>query len=347
MLKFFKTSIIVFIIGLMLAAFVGWEYQHSIQGALQALFLAFVLSILEVSISFDNAVVNATVLKRMTPEWQHRFITWGMLIAVFGMRIIFPLIVVSIAASISPWEALKIATFSPDDYSKLMLQAHVPVSAFGGAFLMMVSLKYFFDSGKEVHWIQRIEMPLAKLGKIESVEIGFVLISILSLMRVLPEHDQVPFVLAGIAGLITYIAVDGLSGFLSLSDKTETDIQKTSAMLFVYLEVLDASFSFDGVIGAFAITNNLFIIAIGLGIGAMFVRSLTIMFVEKNTLTEFKYLEHGAFYAIWALAIIMFMNTLVEIPEVVTGVFGATFIGLALRSSLRERSLTKNFHSTP
>ena len=163
MLKFFKSSILVSIIGLILAAFVGWEYHQSLQGALQALFLAFVLSILEVSISFDNAVVNATVLKRMTPEWQHRFITWGMLIAVFGMRILFPLLVVSVAASISPWEALKIATFSPEDYSKIMLQAHVPVSAFGGAFLMMVALKYFFDSSKEIHWIQRIEAPLAKL----------------------------------------------------------------------------------------------------------------------------------------------------------------------------------------
>jgi len=337
MLKFFKSSIIVSIVGLTLAAFVGWEYQHTIQGALQALFLAFVLSILEVSISFDNAVVNATVLKKMTPEWQHRFITWGMLIAVFGMRILFPLLVVSVATSISPWEALKIATFSPDEYAKIMHQAHVPVSAFGGAFLMMVALKYFFDTTKEIHWIRQLEAPLSKLGKIEAVEIGIVLINILCFMRILPDHEKIPFVLAGISGLVTYIAVDGLGGFLSLTGESEKTIQQTSAMLFIYLEVLDASFSFDGVIGAFAITTNLFVIAIGLGIGAMFVRSLTIMFVEKNTLSEFKYLEHGAFYAIWALATIMFLNTIIEIPEVITGIFGAAFIGLALKSSIEER----------
>jgi len=337
MLKFFKSSILVSVIGLALAAFVGWEYNHSVKGALEALFLAFVLSILEVSISFDNAVVNATVLKKMTPEWQHRFITWGMLIAVFGMRIIFPLVVVSVATAISPWEALKIATFSPDEYSKIMLHAHVPVSAFGGAFLMMVALKYFFNKEKELHWLQRIEIPLTKLGKIEAVEIGLVLLCILIFMRILPENEKISFALAGIAGLLIYIAVDGLGGLLSLSDETEKDVQKTSAMMFVYLEVLDASFSFDGVIGAFAISNNLFIIAIGLGIGAMFVRSLTIMFVEKDTLAEFKYLEHGAFYAIWALAIIMFMNTVIDIPEIITGIFGAAFIGLSLKSSLDAR----------
>lgn len=325
------------LIGLALAAFVGWEYSGTQQGALQALFLAFVLSILEVSISFDNAVVNATVLKKMTPLWRHRFITWGMLIAVFGMRVIFPLIVVSVATSTSPWAALKMATFSPEEYSKHMLAAHIPVSAFGGAFLMMVALKYFFDTSKEVHWIRHIERPLTRLGKMEAIEIGLVLSVLVVMLRWIPEHEKISFVLAGLGGLITYILVDGLGGLLSLSESTEKNIHRASAMMFLYLEVLDASFSFDGVIGAFAISNNLFIIAIGLGIGAMFVRSLTILFVEKNTLTEFKYLENGAFYAIFALAAIMFINTLVEIPEVLTGVLGAGFIGLSLYSSLKER----------
>jgi hypothetical protein len=340
MLKYFRGSFFVTIIGLALASFVGWEYHHSLQGAMQSLFIAFVLSILEVSISFDNAVVNATVLKKMTPIWQHRFITWGMLIAVFGMRIIFPLIVVSIATSINPWEALKMATFSPDEYSKHMLEAHVPVSAFGGAFLMMVALKYFFDTTKEVHWIQIVERPLTRLGKMEAIEIGLVIACLVGMGRIIPDHEKLSFMLAGLFGLITYILVDGLGGFLSLSEDAEQNLHRASAMMFLYLEVLDASFSFDGVIGAFAISNNLFIIAIGLGIGAMFVRSLTIMFVEKDTLTEFRYLENGAFYAILALALIMFLNTVVAIPEIVTGIIGAAFIGMSLYSSLKDRKLS-------
>jgi hypothetical protein len=89
------------------------------------------------------------------------------------------------------------------------------------------------------------------------------------------------------------------------------------------------------VIGAFALTQNLFIIAIGLGIGAMYVRSMTIMLVEKGTLTRYRYLEHGAFYAIFVLSIVMYCQTLVHVPEVVTGLGGAFLIALALLSSIR------------
>src|SRR5690606_35736366 len=108
---------------------------------------------------------------------------------------------------------------------------------------------------------------------------------------------------------------------------------------FLYLEVLDASFSFDGVIGAFALSQNLFIIAIGLGIGAMYVRSMTIMLVERGTLTQYRFLEHGAFYAIIAMSVIMFAQSLVHVPEVVTGLFGASLIGVALWSSIRWNRL--------
>lgn len=341
MFRYFKNSILVSILGLGLAAFVGWEYHHTIEGVLESIFLAFILSLLEISISFDNAIVNATVLKKMTPLWQHRFITWGMLIAVFGMRILFPLIVVSVAATISPLEALKLATLYPDDYSKLMLKAHIPVSSFGGSFLMMVALKYFFDSNKETHWIRVIEKPLIKLGKMEAIEIGIVILFLAFMMKALPQHEQISFISSGLMGLLTYIIVDGLGGLLSLDEsqsiKNSQSLHKASLMMFLYLEVLDASFSFDGVIGAFAISNNLFIIAIGLGIGAMFVRSLTIMFVRQNTLSEFRYLEHGAFYAIFSLSIIMFLNTIIHIPETITGVIGAAFIGFSLISSIKDK----------
>lgn len=99
--------------------------------------------------------------------------------------------------------------------------------------------------------------------------------------------------------------------------------------------MLDASFSFDGVIGALALTSNFFIIAMGLGIGAMFVRSLTLMLV-KDALTEYRYLAHGAFYAVGSLSIIMFLKTLVHVPEGVSGMIGAAFIGLAFLDSMRH-----------
>ena len=152
------------------------------------------------------------------------------------------------------------------------------------------------------------------------------------------------FLVSGIWGVVTYVAVDGIGAFLQSPDETnQLDLNKASMGMFLYLEVLDASFSFDGVVGAFAITNNLFIIMIGLGVGAMFVRSLTIMLVEKGTLAEYRYLEHGAFYAIGALAVIMFTGTIHHIPEVITGLIGAAFIAISLWASINYNK--KNTHS--
>ena len=109
---------------------------------------------------------------------------------------------------------------------------------------------------------------------------------------------------------------------------------KAAFFLFLYLEVLDATFSFDGVIGAFAITSDPVIIAIGLGIGAMYIRSLTVFLVRKGTLGEYVYLEHGAQWAIGALAVVLLVTIKYEVPEVVTGLIGVGFIGAALVSSI-------------
>ncbi|MGW1993508.1 DUF475 domain-containing protein, partial [Embleya sp. NPDC001921] len=104
--------------------------------------------------------------------------------------------------------------------------------------------------------------------------------------------------------------------------------------MFLYLEVLDASFSFDGVVGAFAITQDLLMITLGLGIGAMYIRSLTVYLVRQGTLDDYVYLEHGAMYAIGALASILLVSIKWEIHEVITGLVGVGFIGVALVSSI-------------
>lgn len=336
-MRYFRGSFIVTVLGLILGALVGWYYTGTVKGALESLFICSILAVLEVSISADNAVVNATVLKDMSKKWERRFLTWGMLIAVFGMRLIFPLLIVAIVGDLGPWEALKLAALSPDEYAKMMTSVHVEVSAFGGAFLMLVGLKYFFDREKDVHWIRAIEHPLAKLGKLEAIEVGVTILFIYILAQYVEPQDSLPLMYSGLAGILTYLAVDGIGVFLQVPEKTTQDIERASVGMFLYLEVLDASFSFDGVIGAFAITNNLFIIAIGLGIGAMFVRSLTILMVEKGTLNTYKYLEHGAFYAVAALATIMFLNTVFHIPEWATGTIGATFILFSIYSSVKDK----------
>ena len=110
---------------------------------------------------------------------------------------------------------------------------------------------------------------------------------------------------------------------------------RSGAASFLYLEVLDASFSFDGVIGAFALSNNLFVIAIGLGIGAMFVRSLTIMLVEQGHAHRVPLPRARRVLRHRRARVIMFLKTLFHVPEAVTGLIGAGFIGLALWDSIR------------
>lgn len=338
--KYFKNSFIFTFLGLLLGAGVGYYYNPTFTSALSALFIVFVLCILEVSISFDNAVVNATVLKKMTPIWQHRFLTWGMLIAVFGMRLVFPLLIVAIVAHLNPIEALTMAALEPQKYAEIMLSVHHEVSAFGGSFLMLVALKYFFDHDKDKHWIHFIEKPFVILGRLEAIEIGVVLTFLLVCSRFVAPEESLPVLVSGIIGILCFLVVEGIGEFLKTPDHDGvSDLGKASVGMFLYLEVLDASFSFDGVIGAFAITNNLFIIAIGLGVGALFVRSLTIMMVEKGTLDAFEYLEHGAFYAVGALAVIMFLNTVMHIPEWFTGLIGATFIGFSIWSSIKKKAI--------
>lgn len=332
---YFRNSFVVTFAGLVAGGLIGWSTSHSWAQALSVVFIVAVLAILEVSLSFDNAVVNAVVLKKMTPVWRRRFITWGIAIAVFGMRIVFPLLIVAIIIHTDPISALVLAATDPDQYSKILTSAHVSVSAFGGAFLAMVGLKHFFNREKHVHWIGIIERPLSKLGRIEAVELGLVLLLLYYISTKLAGAESMEFMIAGIFGLITYIAVDGISALLNVESAVTGEVVQSGAASFLYLEVLDASFSFDGVIGAFALSNNLFIIAIGLGIGAMFVRSLTIMLVEKETLASYRYLEHGAFYAIIALAVMMFLGTVHHIPEAVTGLIGAAFIVTAFWDSIR------------
>jgi len=336
MLKHFWGSLLFTAFCLALGGWYGWSLHGTIEGMLSILWICVVLAVLEVSLSFDNAAVNASILKDMTPVWQQRFLTWGIAIAVFGMRIVFPLVIVMVAASLGPVDAVQLALSEPAEYQRIVSDAHIGLMGFGGAFLGMVGLSFFFDSDKELNWIGVIERPLAKVADLEALSIGLVLSATWATSSMLADSDALTFILAAIGGLLTFLLVEIVNHLLEPPTPSTGDVARAGFGAFLYLEVLDASFSFDGVIGAFALTNNLIIIAIGLGIGAMFVRSMTIFLVRKGTMSEYRYLEHGAFYAILALAGIMYINTFAHIPEVVTGLIGAVLIGLAFWSSVRS-----------
>lgn len=338
MLKYFLGSYIVAILGILGAYF--WGEHISSGSGFAAIFIVCVLAILETSLSFDNAVVNAMKLEKMSSVWRHRFLTWGILIAVFGMRFLFPVLVVAIFAQIDMITVTKIALTDSLKYAGYLQATHAPIVTFGGMFLIMLFLNYFFNHEKEIHWIKLVERPLSHLDHIRGIEIIISLCALLILQTFIPTEEKLSVIISGIAGIITYLTIDGVAHFLEKREeirnsKCLADGIKCSGLIsFIYLELIDASFSLDGVLGAFALSKDVVIITIGLAIGAMFVRSLTIMLVEKKTLAQFLYLEHGAHWAIGALSVIMLITTVKEVPEVVTGGIGLFFILAALISSI-------------
>lgn len=300
------------------------------------------LCVLETSLSFDNAVVNAGVLAGWDEKWRRRFLTWGMFIAVFGMRLVFPVLIVAVAAGIGPFRAIDLAIGNPVEYSRVLGAAHHQIAAFGGAFLMMVFLRFFVARHKTEHWLEAIERPLSRLGKLESIEAALtLLVVLLASWAIADPARQGQFVVAGVWGVVIFILVKGMAALLGGDEAgVHTHVVKQGVAGFLYLEVLDASFSFDGVVGAFAMTNDLVIIALGLGTGAMFVRSFTLLLVERGTLDTYRYLEHGAFWAVGALAAIMLGGVEYHIPEAITGLLGAALIVWALGSSVRANRRT-------
>ena len=345
MLHYFLGSYIVTVLGLAAAYFWG-EHVHNGTG-LTCIFIAMVLAILEVSLSFDNAVVNAMKLEGMSEKWRHRFITWGILIAVFGMRFLFPLLVVAIFAKLNILSVLDMALNDVHKYAHYLELTHAPIVTFGGSFLLMLFMDYFTEKNKEVHWIRFLEDGLQKLSKVRGI-CTFVTLAALGLLmlKIAPETRESVFT-SGLAGIITYLVIDGLAEWLEKRQEERAklcaDSVKCSGLVgFLYLELIDASFSLDGVLGAFALSKDILIITIGLFIGAMFVRSLTIMLVEKKTLDQYLYLEHGAHWAIGTLAVLMFISTFHQVPEVVTGLLGLAFIVTAFISSVMHNRKVKN-----
>ncbi len=322
-----------FVTAVCLAAAFNW-------GGIMGAFIAIILGVLEVSLSFDNAVVNASILKRMDERWQKYFLTWGILVAVFGMRLLFPIVIVSAATGIGFVGVTEMALNDPATYAKYLTESHVQIAAFGGMFLLMVFYSFIFDESRELHWLGYLERKLGSFGKLEAIEIIMALGPLLIIQNYLPQEIRLEALVAGVTGVILYVIVDSLATLFESEEEGEEVVavlKKSGMMSFVYLEVLDASFSFDGVIGAFAITQDVVIIMLGLAIGAMFVRSLTVYLVRKGTLDEYVFLEHGAHYAIGVLAGIMLISMTHHISEIITGLSGAVLIGLSVISSIRYK----------
>ena len=347
-LRIFAISLLVTVAAL------GVGYAH---GGLKDLFLLLVLATLEVSLSFDNAIINAAILKQMSPFWRQMFLTVGILVAVFGMRLLFPLVIVWATAGLDPVRAMELALHPPPhgalefpdgspSYEKLIAAAHPQIAAFGGTFLLMLFLDFVFYD-RDIKWLKWIEIPFARIGRLGQVPVTVTGVALILVgTRLTHSGDERATVLtAGLLGLVTYLLVNGLSRAFRPPDIDAVSagkaVGKAGLTLFLYLEVLDAAFSFDGVTGAFAITSDPIVIALGLGlVGSMFVRSITMFLVKQDALDRYVYLEHGAHWAIGVLAVIMLVSIepRFEVPDPITASVGVVFIGAALSwSVLRNR----------
>lgn len=310
--------------------FAGW----------QALFTVIVLTLLETTFSADNAVVNSKVLVTLSPRWQKLFMTVGIFIAVFVVRFIMPLLIVMLTAGIGLTEVIDLALNHPKEYEHHLDIAEPLINAFGGAFLLMIALSYFIDYEKKVHWLGWLERRLGKLGRFDNITTFIMLLgAVLLYFTVGPQHQGVVLI-AAICAMTLHIGLNLLNALFDKSRKKALEpVQKVGMAAFasfMYLELLDASFSLDGVIGAFALTSSVVLIMAGLGAGAVWVRAMTIHLVRVKALSKYQYLEHGAHWAIGFLGAVMFLKLYhIELPEWIVGSLGIGLIGLAVWWSRR------------
>ena len=324
------------------------------------------LTILELALSFDNAVVNALILANMPPVWRRRFLTWGMLIAVFGVRLIFPILIVFATTDLSFIESFSLAINNPKEYEKIIMASHHIVMAFGGIFLLMIFLSFLFNENKNVHWIGAVEIYASRWASVGDLKILIAILIVaavglygpseLTIAGVVTKIDKADIVLPMIYGILLFLLIEFLRGILEDdgqkhdSKNMETEREKIENVAnsklaqggfasFMYLELIDMSFSFDGVLGAFAVSQNIIIIMLGLGAGAFAVRNLTILMVERGTVSEYKYLEHGAMWSIGLLATSMLVQVYVHLHHGLIIAFAIIPIAIAFYHSVKENKL--------
>ncbi|GBQ05319.1 DUF475 domain-containing protein [Saccharibacter floricola] len=343
-MRHFYPAIIVSVVALLIGVAFGYITQPSVAGALLGAESVIILALMETAESMDNAIVDARILKTMTEKWQKRYLTFGMPVAVLGMRFLFPAVIVSAIAAITPWQAITLAFKEPHHYAEIMTSAKNNISAFGGTFLLMIALSYFIDEDKEEHWLTWVEAKAARLGGVSGFSAGVTLLALLvTSFAVADLRQRCDILLWGGVGIVSYILIKEVLSWLIGDAQSTNTAMRGGFLTFCYLEFIDGSFSFDSVISAFAITNDPVIIAAGLGVGAMVVRCMTLAMLRSDTLAEFAYVEHGAFYTILILAILMLASILHDIPEWLTGSIGLVLIGGSFVASVWKNK--QNAHS--
>lgn len=319
---------------------IGWQV-----GA-PALLTVIVLTLLETTFSADNAVVNSKVLSTMSRRWQAVFMTGGIIIAVFLVRFALPIFIVMTGAGLGFHQTLDLALHHPHEYEHHLQKAEPAINAFGGTFLLMIALSYFIDYEKKTHWLGFFERYLGKLGRFDNITTFLMLLATIAIYFTINPAHHALVLIASVCAMALHIGLELLNAAMGNEEKQLANKHKVGMAAFaafMYLEILDASFSLDGVIGAFALTSSVILIMAGLGAGAVWVRAMTIHLVRSNALAKYVFLEHGAHWAIAFLGSVMLLKLYgVTLPEWLVGSLGLVFITAAIFGSKRFARANQN-----
>jgi uncharacterized protein len=317
------------------AVAVAAVFAGALYGGAQAAAAVALLAVFETSLSFDNAVVNAQVMRGMDPFWKRMFLVVGVPVAAFGMRFFFPIAIVALTSGLSLGSVLGMAFNAPGEYQRHLEDASIAINTLGGTFLALVFLEYFFQPGDgQLPWLAPVERALGKVTRAEATAIAIVLVVVLLDSLLVPASQRAEMFACAAIAIVVHFLASGTETLLAGFSRTA---KHAGLAAFVYLEILDASFSLDGVIGAFAISNAVVVICLGLTVGALFVRTLTLYFDRAGTLITYAYLGNGAHWAVGTLAAILFARNTLDVPEPFTAIVGVVIIAAALASSLRHQ----------
>jgi hypothetical protein len=284
------------------------------------------LIVFEVVNSIDNAIVNAHVLKTMGELWRKRFLLIGIITSVFLVRFLLPLLIVWLSVPNLPLTTLFASFLGGNNVAANAITAQKPIILmFGGVFLIYLYFHWLFLEKKDPLYIERF------LKTKHGVWFFGVAATILVVVMYLSKSNPM-MMLAAAIGSATFFLLYGLKETAESNENHVKSAPISDLSKFVYLEVLDAAFSFDGVIGSFAFTINLLLIFIGIGVGAVVVRQLTIKGIDQ--VAKYRYLKNGAMTSIGFLGLFMMSEAFgIELPSYVPIVATLLLVGVAFWKS--------------
>jgi uncharacterized protein len=287
------------------------------------------LCLFETITSIDNAIINAEVLSTMSEKARRWFLLWGLLFAVFVIRGVLPWLIVWISTpSLGPVGALT-ATFSSDPAVVAAIEQSAPILLIGGGtFLVFLFFHWLFLEDK--NFGLRGERFFAAKGVWFFAIVSLLLAGIVWLA--LGRNPMMAF--GAVIGSTAFFIVHGFRQNAEEQERRMVSGDLSDISKIFYLEIIDATFSIDGVLGAFAFTMAVPLIIIGSGLGAVIVREMTVRNVDS--IRKYRYLKNGAMYSIFCLGIIMILDSFgLEIPSFVSPIITFGVVGYFLYMSLR------------